>query len=115
MKRQSGESLLRKTLVFFGVIVLGIWSIKAFGQQGPQANAVPTDGQNLLGAEAQGPRCLPVQGLTFTISGPETLLATKGPESVALIHTTMFLPEACTSCASWPQIFAQVVPKLTSL
>lgn len=92
MKRQFGESFLRKTLVFFGVIVLGIWSIKAFGQQGPQANAVPTDGQNLLGAEAQGPRCLPVQGLTFTISGPETLLATKGPESVALIHTTMFLP-----------------------
>jgi hypothetical protein len=92
MKRHTNDSLLRKTLVFFGLIVIGIWSVKAFGQQGPQANAAPTDGQNLVGPEAQGPRCLPVQGLTFTISGPETLLATKGQESVALIHTTMFLP-----------------------
>jgi hypothetical protein len=92
MKRHSNESLLRKTLVFFGVIVIGIWSIKAFAQQGAPSNAGAVDGQNLVGPEAQGPRCLPVQGLTFTISGPETLLATKGPESVALIHTTMFLP-----------------------
>ena len=93
MKRQSGESLLRKTLVCFGVIVMGIWGVKAFAQQAPAANA--TEGgsmQNLLGPDSQGPRCLPVKGLTFTISGPETLLATKGEASVALIHTTMFLP-----------------------
>jgi hypothetical protein len=92
MKRHSNDSLLRKTLVFFGVIVISIWSVKAFAQQGPGAAAAPVDGQNLVGPEAQGPRCLPVQGLTFTISGPETLLATKGQESVALVHTTMFLP-----------------------
>ena len=93
MKRQSGESLLRKTLVCFGLIVMGIWGVKAFAQQAPAANAAEGGSmQNLLGSDAQGPRCLPVQGLTFTIAGPETRVAPKGQESVALIHTTMFLP-----------------------
>ena len=79
MKRQSGESLLRKTLVCFGLIVMGIWGVKAFAQQAPAANAAEGGSmQNLLGPDSQGPRCLPVKGLTFTISGPETLLATKG-------------------------------------
>ena len=84
---------MRKTLVCFGLIVMGIWGVKAFAQQAPAANAAEGGTmQNLLGSDAQGPRCLPVKGLTFTISGPETLLATKGEASVALIHTTMFLP-----------------------
>jgi hypothetical protein len=94
MKRHSNDSLLRKTLVFFGVVVISIWGVKAFAQQAPGANPATdaANAQNLVGPDAQGPRCLPVKGLTFTISGPETLLATKGEASVALIHTTMFLP-----------------------
>ncbi len=56
MKRQSGESLLRKTLVCFGVIVMGIWGVKAFAQQAPAANAAEGGSiQNLLGSRCPRP------------------------------------------------------------
>lgn len=84
-----------KAIVVLGLILALVWGFKALAQQAPAgpggANAQNAAG--VLGDEAkQGPACLPVEGLTFTISGPETLLATRGTESVALIHTTMFLP-----------------------
>lgn len=93
MKRHYNESLIPKTIVFFAVIVISIWGVKAFAQQASATNPTSAENpQNLVGPDAQGVQCLPVKGLTFTISGPETLLATKGKSSVALIHTTMFLP-----------------------
>ena len=85
MKRQPFDQITKfKALIALGIVVLSIWSVKAF--------AKAADAAALAGTEPQGPVCLPVEGLTFTISGPETLLATRGPESIALIHTTMFLP-----------------------
>jgi hypothetical protein len=93
MKRQPFDHTTKfKGLIILGVVVLSIWSVKAFAQAQPAGGAQPADSAALVGPEAQGPVCLPVEGLTFTISGPETLLATRGPESIALIHTTMFLP-----------------------
>jgi len=85
MKRQPFDQITKfKTLIALVIVVLSIWSVKAFAQA--------VDAAALAETEPQGPVCLPVEGLTFTISGPETLLATRGPESIALIHTTMFLP-----------------------
>jgi hypothetical protein len=85
MKRQPFDQITKfKTLIALVIVVLSIWSVKAFAQA--------VDAAALAETETQGPVCLPVEGLTFTISGPETLLATRGPESIALIHTTMFLP-----------------------
>jgi hypothetical protein len=85
-----------KALVFLGLLVMVVWTLKAFAQAQPAAAALPGNAAGPNGAAAaaakEGPACLPVEGLTFTISGPETLLATRGTESVALIHTTMFLP-----------------------
>ena len=90
-----------KAMLVLGFIVMSVWAFKAFGQTPPapgaanQAANAAGNAQNpaaQAGAAKEGPVCLPVEGLTFTISGPETLLATRGTESVALIHTTMFLP-----------------------
>jgi len=84
-----------KAIVVLGLILVSVWGFKAWGQQTPAAPAganTPTGAAALGETAKQGPACLPVEGLTFTISGPETLLATRGTESVALIHTTMFLP-----------------------
>nr|UOZ96140.1 hypothetical protein NCPCFENI_00031 [Cupriavidus sp.] len=87
--RVDRDSRLKfKAIVILGLILVSVWGFKAWGQQ-------PAPGQNpAAAADAKPvvPSCLPVEGLTFTISGPETLLATRGTESVALIHTTMFLP-----------------------
>ena len=93
MKRQPFDQTSKfKGLLVLGIVVLSIWSVKAFAQATPTNGVQAADAAALVGPDAQGPVCLPVEGLTFTISGPETLLATRGPESVALIHTTMFLP-----------------------
>ena len=90
-----------KAMLVLGFIVMSVWAFKAFGQTAPAPGAANPpanaagNAQNAAaqaGAAKEGPVCLPVEGLTFTISGPETLLATRGTESVALIHTTMFLP-----------------------
>ena len=92
MKRQPFDHTMKfKGLIVLGIVVLSIWSVKAFAQAAP-AGIQAAGAAALVGPDAQGPVCLPVEGLTFTISGPETLLATRGPESIALIHTTMFLP-----------------------
>lgn len=41
--------------------------------------------------------CVPVDGMTFELSGSETLLVRKGNASVALIRTSQFLPAGLTS------------------
>jgi hypothetical protein len=83
-----------KAMLVLGFIVMSVWAFKAFGQAQPAPGAAnqAANAAAQAGAAKEGPVCLPVEGLTFTISGPETLLATRGTESVALIHTTMFLP-----------------------
>jgi len=86
-----------KAMLVLGFIVMSVWAFKAFGQTPPAPGAAnpaanTPNAAAQAGAAKEGPVCLPVEGLTFTISGPETLLATRGTESVALIHTTMFLP-----------------------
>jgi hypothetical protein len=93
MKRQPFDQTIKlRGLIVLGIVVLGIWSLKAFAQATPTNGARAADPALLVGPDAQGSACLQVEGLTFTISGPETLLATRGSDSIALIHTTMFLP-----------------------
>ena len=90
--RVDRDSRLKfKAIVVLGLILVSVWGFKAWGQQ-PAAVQNQAAGAAALSDAKAVPSCLPVEGLTFTISGPETLLATRGTESVALIHTTMFLP-----------------------
>lgn len=41
--------------------------------------------------------CIPVDGMTFELAGPETFLVKKGKESVALVRVGMFLPAGISS------------------
>ena len=91
--RVDRDSRLKfKAILVLGLILISVWGFKAWGQQPAPGQNPATGAAALADGKTVVPSCLPVEGLTFTISGPETLLATRGTESVALIHTTMFLP-----------------------